>query len=1042
MVCHLAARPFGRDGRLFLPLLAATLSIACSTLRCAEVNAQIGQRSIPSMSYHAAFTELRDGQFGDALEDFRSEGRGAIKTPQARWIDSICYEAMVGECYYRLGALDRALEHFTASVQLYVAWSNWMIRVQFPPGIRPSGSRTPIPWGVSTRQSRLGQYPNSMLVGLGRIDNSQQVRQGGIVQQAHFQPVQVQEIVRCTTLAIRRRTKLMGPACRHDPLTQELIAALSRPTGPPNHWSEAWVDLQLGLAMVAGGKIEQALPPLQRAVLAAGEFDHPMTSIALLELGRLQLVQGHYEPAIRFFQEATYAAVHYPDAGVLEEAFCGAALAHLLSNGKGVYPPLLAAAQWAKVKDLRHLHASLLLLAAENYAVLGQTREAAGLLDEARLAIGRRQMVAGRIGGRLNFLSALVLFQQRRIADGDTALAAAMEYMRHGSYWLFHIALADGLYTSGATPRVAMDLYSDVLREPQPSDWAADPMESLSVLVTPHPGPLERWFEVALQRKEHERAVEIADTARRHRFYSSLAYGGRLQGLRWILEGPDDVLDQQSQLLRRDLLARYPAYDELAKRARQVRTALKAMPLVAADLEMFKKQTDQLEQLASISLEQEAVVREMAVRREPAALVFPPPCNMQEVQKALPDGHALLAFFATSRHLYGFLMNNEKYAYWQVGTPAALSRRIVELLREMGHFQQNHELALKDLEDNQWKQSAREILELILKGSDADFTQKLDELVIVPDGALWYLPFEALQVDVGGQLRPLISRFPLRYAPTVSLAVPTGRGRRPAGNTAVVVGRLSPRGDERAAQAAFEQLAREIPGAVALGSPPPAPSAVYAALFDRLVVLDDLNMDGPGPYGWSPLPLDRGKPGNALGDWFRLPWQGPDEVILPGFHTAAENSLRGITPTAAGSEVFLSVCGLMSSGARTLLLSRWRTGGKTSFDLVREFTRQLADTPAADAWQKSIFLVAGSPIDLEAEPRIKRAAVAQPPRAKHPFFWAGYLLVDSGAPLPTPDPAPAAPELPPAVPARPVLDHADPLGPDGGQPGPPPPEDH
>ena len=48
---------------------------------------------------------------------------------------------------------------------------------------------------------------------------------------------------------------------------------------------------------------------------------------------------------------------------------------------------------------------------------------------------------------------------------------------------------------------------------------------------------------------------------------------------------------------------------------------------------------------------------------------------------------------------------------------------------------------------------------------------------------------------------------------------------------------------------------------------------------------------------------------------------------------------------------------------------------------------------------------------IEAEPRIKKSAgehadsdPAQ--RATHPFFWAGYLLVDSGSPAPQPEPKP------------------------------------
>ncbi len=53
-----------------------------------------------------------------------------------------------------------------------------------------------------------------------------------------------------------------------------------------------------------------------------------------------------------------------------------------------------------------------------------------------------------------------------------------MGYMQHGSLWLFHIGLADDLYLAGGiTPRTALDLFGEVLRDPQPADWAFDPME-------------------------------------------------------------------------------------------------------------------------------------------------------------------------------------------------------------------------------------------------------------------------------------------------------------------------------------------------------------------------------------------------------------------------------------------------------------------------------------------------------------------------------------------------------------------------------------
>ena len=85
----------------------------------------------------------------------------------------------------------------------------------------------------------------------------------------------------------------------------------------------------------------------------------------------------------------------------------------------------------------------------------------------------------------------------------------------------------------------------------------------------------------------------------------------------------------------------------------------------------------------------------------------------------------------------------------------------------------------------------------------------------------------------------------------------------------------------------------------------------------------------------------------------------------------------------------------MSSGARTILLSRWRTGGQSSFDLVREFAQELPHTSPADAWQRAVMLESETQLNLEGEPRIKRSATDETPKVSHPFFWAGYMLIDS-----------------------------------------------
>lgn len=1025
------------------PLLLAT---AC-LLAARPAGAQIDNRSTPTATYFVGVNLFNEGEYKDALDIFVAEGRGAIKTAQAKWIDSICYYTMAGECYYQLGDLGRAAENYTAALRLFVAYSDWMIRVQFTPAVQPAGpgQAKVVPWGTSTRRARLGYYRDSMLIGQGQINNNATYQHGGVVQQAVLFPLNVKEIVRCTALAIRRRAEIMGPVATVDPLTADVATRLARRPGPPNHWSEAWIDLQSGLAFYAAGKPGQAVPLLNRAVAAAGEFDHPMTCTALLQLGILAVAQGNYAAGAKYLDEATYAAVNYSEPGVLEEAFYYGTIAHIVSNRPGLFPPLATAVAWAKSKGTRRLQAALAVMAAENLAVRGQTAQAAAMLEEARQAIGRRTMGSGWLGARLSFIAGLVAYQQRRIAEGDAAVASAMGYMQRGSRWLFQISLADALYAdprrlawiSGAqvSTRTAMQLYGALLRDPGANDWSADPMESLAVLVTPHPGPLERWFEVAMARKEHETALEIADRIRRHRFFSSLLLGGRMQSLRWVLGAPPEALDKPSQLLRQDLVLRFPGYAQLEQQSHKLLEQLSGLPLVPDAPEQVRDQGQALGQLSAVSIEQEALLRQIAVRREPAGLVFPPLCATQQIQQSLPDKHAVLAFLTTSRSVYAFLLNNQRYTYWELNTTSQIYRRLVDMLRQMGQYDGNRELSLKELADDQWKATAQQLLQAILQGSQADFTQPLDELVIVPDGFLWYLPFEALQVKVGDRLVPLLSRFRIRYAPTLSLVLPDARGRKPNARTAVVASGLFGRESEPLAQATTERLAKVLPGTVALRAPLPAPSAVYAALFDRLVVLDDV---GPAesPYGWSPVTLDRGKAGSTLADWLALPWPGPQDIVLPGFHTAAENALKRSATSGAGHEVFLSVCGLMASGARTILLSRWRTGGQTSYDLVREFTQELPHIEPSDAWQRAVFLAANSPVNLDAEPRVKGGALEDAPKATHPFFWAGYMLVDTGAEAHRPDghfdEAPAKPVEEPAV--EPEKEAAEPPAKPAGKP--------
>jgi tetratricopeptide (TPR) repeat protein len=969
----------------------------------------IGGGGLPMQMYYNHVGTVYAGDYKSALDGYKADlGLGRMTT-NSRWIDSICYYTMIGECYYREGRFAEALENYNAALQLQLAFPNWMARVQFPALLQANAGGVTTPWGRSNRTAKVWIPPQNMSVAEGQLFLNLQPNSSQVVVPPQYLQVGVAEIVRCTVLALKRRQEIMGPVCPNDRFTEQLFDAFSHRPGQQNHWSEGWVDAELGMAYLGMGQAGQAVAYLKRAVTLGGEYDHPLTPLLLEELGQLSIGSGDYEAASKYLEEASYSAYAFKDLTVMEESFRYGQQAHLLSGAHGNFPPLEAAIRWSKPQSYAlELRASLCLSLAEGYALQGQHPQAIRALEEAK-SVGRHDMFQHQIGARLDYLNALVGYQQGNVPLGDGAILNALALERAGSLWLFQIALADDYIQRQLGPHLgphgAVALYDLLLRDPAPIDWASRPLETLAVMATPHSKVYEHWFETTLQ-SGIEASLEVADRARRHHFFSTLPLGGRLLALRWVLEAPDGALDPQVLLQRQNILTHYAQYTLYSKQVKKLRGELSGEPLVADSPKAARIQADKLAEIARISQLQETLLREIALRREAAELVFPPLRKTHDVQAALPPRSALLIFFTTSRSTYAFLMSKGHYMKWTLESPPALEKKLSALLRTIGNFDANHEIAESQLADDTWRQAARDLTDALLAGSNSNgnFLDGIDELVVVPDGPLWYLPFEALQVPAHPKdldrkdTVPLISRTRVRYLPTMGLAIPDLRDRLEAGETGVVLGKMFPRDEPQAVQTEFDRLKKILPHADAIKSPLPAASPLYASLFDGIVVFDEVNASinsDKGHYEWNPIPLDRAKNSGTLSQWFALPWKSPTTFILPGFRTPAESALKQAGP-GAGNEMFLSICGLMSTGSRTILISRWRTGGESSYELVRQFVQELPYASAADAWQRSVEMLFQTPLDLNREPRVKRLPGGDSVTGRNPFFWAGYLLADTG----------------------------------------------
>lgn len=1012
---------------------ACTLLLA---LLASSVNAQLGEE-VPSRAYYVAVQAFYSGEYREAEQAFRQETRRGIRTVQARWIDSICYHSMLGEVYFNQGRNPQALAEFDQACQLMLTYPNWLLRVKFNQPPRPDGtrSRRVPPWGQSSRHFVLGQFSNTEQVLVGQLDNSRALQTGGVVQSPQYWRVNISEVMRTSALAIRRRNELLGPLAPYDRISKELSDMLARGgQSPPNHWSSALIDLQRGLALIGMGRYDEANTVLGRAVIVDGQYDHPLTCVALMEQGRLAMFRGDSRLAAQLFLEASYSAFYYDNWDVVTESIWLGWYNHMALGSGGLYQPLDVVAAWSQANRLNHAATKLRLAEAESLVTLGQLPQATTILEDTTRRMG--DMRAALPGIHQIYVQAAVRYAQGKLTAGNELLNQALASQIVASLRNFQIARCNALYDSrDLSARVAGQLYTTLLSDPTTAEWFYQPLDSMAIMKTPQDGAFDRWLMSALERKEVPQAIEIAEQTKRRRYLASLPWGGRLAALRSILESQENELSRDAILQRQQLLTNFPAYRDLLTTGTRIYEDLRAGPVIAPDGSNSKSLNDRYDALQKNCADREHILAQLALRHVPSTSDFPPLKKTSDLQAALGEGEAIVIFHAAAGDLYGFLLSATDAYGWQLGQVTRLKTGLGELLRAVGNYGANRNVTMEDLKNDKWREMAAAAYQALFADARLDLS-KTKSLAIVPDGLLWYLPFEALiPPDEGGD-RVLMDRVPIRYGPLASLTISDSRPLRRPMHTGISVTQLAA-SDAASGDTMVQELEKAVPNPVQLPTPLPVPGYLIAPLLDELVSLDDMDSASGSALAWSPLPRSRSAANDTLEAWYGLPFGGPERIILTGVATAAEQGLktsrRGNAPSGElGSEIFQSTCGLMANGARTILLTRWRTSGRTNFELVREFVQELPNESATEAWQRSCLLAREAPLDAAREPRLKRKDDSEElPTADHPFFWAGYLLVDTSPahsndkrpekPLAKADETKVMPLPPPSVGSNPLI---------------------
>jgi len=286
---------------------------------------------------------------------------------------------------------------------------------------------------------------------------------------------------------------------------------------------------------------------------------------------------------------------------------------------------------------------------------------------------------------------------------------------------------------------------------------------------------------------------------------------------------------------------------------------------------------------------------------------------------------------------------------------------------------------------------ARELYRLLIEPVASEL-QNVRAICIIPDDFLWTLPFQALTTTSGNYV---LQEYSLFYAPSISVLNEMAL-RRPQqsskesliafGNPVIerdkhLIGNLHPLPETEAEVAAVAAAARTGKTRVLVGND--AEEKIFKALAPQYATIHLAThgvLDNRDPLN-SYLLLTK-----TEGDWQNDGLLKAREIIE--MHVDADLAVLSACETgngriSPGEGVIGMSWAFVVAGARSVLVSQWRVNSGSTSQLMKNFYRALSRETNPNSLNKSEAL-------REASLRL-----LQNRRYRHPFYWAGFVLVSS-----------------------------------------------
>lgn len=966
----------------------------------------------PSQTYYDALRVYRDGDLENAIRGFEVALRSTRTDINGKWIDSIPARVMLAECYWHLGHLPVCRSHLDEAARIAVRNRGWLGQLDFN-SLNQRGVVAASPtnlWPEVAAVRRL-PLPRKMPFQSGRPLTEQGLAAGGVIETPTIKNIDAIEVMRTLAVMSHRRRVLMGPLSVDDTLSREVAEATKLPTGLSLDAAKSLIYAMRGCEYYAIAEDKTVVDRAGKYAVIGGAV-HPMTPLLLLcglkagaggdEQG--QLTAENRQTLVSTAQQITNAA-----AALDQFEFIGEALQVAAGVAEG--PQLLRVEQTALLAA-RTLVRQSRLASLHCYLVAADAAISAGRVDVANEHLQAAIAIASRRDVQFARLQAYGAYIAARLAaksgqpigvGGTGTMAGALRSMADfilnqrdrtrpviSMPFLYQINIVMSSLGGNIGNQSVKRLLEGYAGDVTISLWRQDPLNAMAAVYFDDTALHSALLNIASMENNGPGALQQTDRLLAKRFTRQLPLQGRLLQFRTLVSSPADALWPTA----RTLLADPP---ELLKRLRD--ETQQSLIAVAAPVDGADVKTSVRSEPKAIAME--AVVSELALSRSVVPEINPPPVATSDVV-LVPDGVALVTFVIDNGKIHATSTRDGETRTWIVPGVSRLPAMIHRVLQDIG-ANRGRGKRLPD-DDESWRSDMAKIRSYLFPESSGWTEDGLSSIIVVPDGPLWYVPFELLPA-VGtktAQPDPVDTDPPrlwadaveLTYAPTPGLALRDVAATTTANRIAMVAGNFFAVRDPALNESMIDEVMLPAQDAVRFSTSDAPPTQLIGLEIGHLIVAAAVTPNLAEPMSTQIVPVESSSvnaSANRLRDWIRFPAGGPQSVVLAGFRSMAASNKLG-----DGSELFFPLVSLRASGVREVMLSRWATGGQSAATALAEVVNEVPHIRLAEAIRRGTMMLRSSDLAASREPLLgKPDEDATDLTGDQPLFWATYFASGS-----------------------------------------------